>query len=241
MNIVSPADWGARVDYTEWADQPHYAKTAIAVHYGGPAVKHYDQGVGAEGRVLRSWEAFHMDSRGWRGLAYGYGIGATGTCYMIRGGNHYGAHLGDHDQNGIPNNYEVVPVVLILGAGQPATPQMWETLGHLKTRLEQENHRPLPVYGHREIQPKPTTCPGDLIMAGIERKAWTSAWEKPADPILLHPRDTVKVARYQGGKPQSDTMSEITDPAAAVLTARLLDLAMQHDMRLRQLERKRLL
>ena len=74
---VAPAAWGARVNYDLWTD--HFTpKDEIDIHYGGgPNTAGSVTGVDAdqlsdERAVLRGWEAFHIDSRGWRGIAYNF-------------------------------------------------------------------------------------------------------------------------------------------------------------------------
>lgn len=173
MDMVAPDEWGAVADYDGWSDR-QVLKDQIAIHYGGGPIRHYPSTQAQEERQLRAWERYHMApkpaGRGWRGIAYGYAIGATGTVYRLRGSNLYGAHLGDDDDDGIPNNSEVIPVLFIIGAGQYPTPEMWSSFRQLHRFLWEQpwTASTLPVRGHREIQPKPTACPGDIIMDEVE-------------------------------------------------------------------------
>lgn len=231
MNQIAPAQIGLRVDYDLWQD-PQVVKDAIAIHYGGPAVSGYDAGASREREVLRAWERFHIDSRGWRGIAYGYAIGASGNVYRLRGKNRYGAHLGDVDNDGVSNNAEIIPVVFILGDQQEPTPAMWRSFGQLKTWLTSQEwtKQTLLVYGHREVQPsKPTLCPGDLIMAGIQTRIWESSmWEQPGDPVVTDD-DVERVWRYMTGQPF---------PGPRLAAGWLGDALMRHDARIRDLENR---
>ncbi len=168
MNLISPQDWGATQDYDQWTD-PLITKDQIAVHYGGGPVYKYMDGPQREMRQLRAWERYHIQVRGWRGIAYGYAIGFSGTIYRLRGKNLYGAHLGDDDDDGIPNNHEIIPVLFIMGAGQHTSPEQRESFWQLYRYLLDQpwTAATLPVRGHREIQPKPTQCPGDILMQEI--------------------------------------------------------------------------
>lgn len=192
--MISPTEWGAQVNYDDWSDT-QYTKDLIAVHWGGPPPSGFDEGADREAQILRAYEDYHLNTKGWRGIAYGYAIGASGTVYRLRGKNNYGAHQGDYDGDSISNNKEVVPVLFIMGAGQTATPAMWDSLIKLRFWLMKQPWTVdyLPVTGHRVIQPKPTSCPGDENMAIINSANWD--WEP--EPVDVEP-------------PLSDIFDEIT-------------------------------
>lgn len=185
MQFVSPEEWGARINYDLWADT-QYTKDDIAIHWGGNRQPTWKDGPAAERAILRAWENYHIDGKGWRGIAYGYAVGASGTVYRLRGKNNYGAHSGDHDGDGISNNKETIPIVFIMGENSgPPTAAMWLGARQLYQWLVQQpwtDHN-LAVYGHREIQPKPTTCPGDDIMGGIH-----AGWVQVPPPSSVEER-----------------------------------------------------
>lgn len=164
---VSPLEWGARVDYDAW-DDPYSPDDGIAIHHGGSgdyAAHNEPYYEGKEMAQLRSWERFHIDERGWRGIAYGWGLGQSGTVYRLRGWNRYGAHLGDHDGDGIANNEEIIPILFIGSGNHTGLSFAAESsLVRLRAYLEEVRGRNLTLYGHQEIQPKPTACPGPLLM-----------------------------------------------------------------------------
>lgn len=183
MNVYSPKEWGAKVDYDLWDDAPK-DEDKIIVHYGGNASFAGDEArclargysewpsVAAEKAVLRIYEQSHL-SRGWRGLAYGWAIGQSGNVYRIRGWNRYGAHKGDLDLDGIPENEEGIPVLFLLGGDQVPTPEALATFAALHTELEMAEGT-LPVYGHKEIAllgtGTTTSCPG------VHLTSFVSAW-----------------------------------------------------------------
>lgn len=161
--LLSPSDWNALVDYDEWHD-PFRPKEGIVLHHGGG--HNYPAGVEPYSRAkevqqLQQWESYHLYGKGWRGLAYGYGIGQTGTVYRIRGNNRYGAHLGDIDGDGIANNVELMPVIFI-GSGDHVrlSDAAHESLVWLRHQIGAH----LPLYGHQEVQPSGTRCPGPYGM-----------------------------------------------------------------------------
>ena len=167
MRVYAPSEWGATMDYDSWTD-PFTPDDGIALHHGGwgdyPAHQPpytFDK----EARQLRSWERYHL-SKGWRGLAYGWAVGQSGNLYRIRGFNRYGAHLGDIDGDGIANNDEIVPIVFI-GSGSRVTlsPAADTAVNWLRINIiEATSPKATRLYGHKEIQPKPTSCPGQYGM-----------------------------------------------------------------------------
>lgn len=168
---VSPAEWGAKENYDNW-DDVFTPDDGIGLHHGGGADypahnEPYSQA--KEIAQIRSWEVYHI-SKGWRGIAYGWAIGQTGTVYRLRGWNRYGAHLGDLDGDGIVNNEEIIPVVFI-GSGNHATlsPAAHEAFLALRAWMEVESGHSLPLWGHKEVQTnKLTSCPGPLLMDYVE-------------------------------------------------------------------------
>lgn len=198
---LSPTQWGAKVDYDEWTDR-YTPDDKIIIHYGGgSAYKTND--LASEARVLRSFEQTHLN-KGWRGLAYGWAIGNSGTIYRGRGFNSYGAHQGDLDEDGIFENSEGIPVVFILGVDETPSVAALASFANLRTvTLEPRAGRKLPVYGHKEIAELGsgtiTTCPGPPLMAHIkiERITGTRIGQQlsPGDTMATYAdiinRDTV--------------------------------------------------
>lgn len=191
LEMISPTEWGALKRYDQWKDQP-YIKDDIAIHWGGNKQPTWLDGIEAEKAILRSWERYHVNTKGWRGIAYGYAIGASGAIYRLRGKNNYGAHRGDVDGDSISNNKEIVPVVFIMGEDSgPPTEAMWRSMSNLYWWLLEQpwTDGVMSVYGHREIQ-SGTACPGDDIIAGRDEGLATQ-------PIQLEPEPDKYVRRVE--------------------------------------------
>ena len=210
MDMISPNEWGAAKDYDSWSDTS-FIKDKIAIHWGGSGPANYDDGPEREAEILRAYERYHL-GKGWRGLAYGYAVGHSGTVYRIRGKNNYGAHSGDADGDGISNNKEIVPVLFIMGKGQLSSAAQWSSFIDLRWWIVDQDwtEDELPVVGHREIQDKRTECPGDENMAVIHNANWD--WRPEPDPMTnaewiadmkeryeFTQSNAVEVAQYQGG------------------------------------------
>jgi len=171
MAVLSPAEWGASQDYDSWGDT-HTPDDGVALHHGGgsdyPAAQ-TPYTPEKEMVLLRSWERYHL-SKGWRGLAYGWGVGQSGTIYRIRGWNRYGAHLGDIDGDGIANNTEIVPVIWIAsGNHHQVSDEADQAIAWLRRNvIEQKSPNAKKLWGHKEVQTnKSTACPGVGGMAYV--------------------------------------------------------------------------
>lgn len=168
--VLSPTEWSARVDYDSWPTDPT-PRERIALHYNGPALTGYTAGVWREKQIIRGMENWHIDGNGWSGLGYGYGIGYSGTIYRARADARLGAHAGDFDRDGIPENRETDAVVLLLGKGQAPSQDQYLAFEQLRGDLEAQNDRQQILIGHREIALEGTgtvtECPGDIVMSYV--------------------------------------------------------------------------
>lgn len=113
---VAPSAWGARVDYDTKLWRP-WNPDKLVVHYEGPTGLG-DVTISREMSRLRAHEEYHIDVKGWLGLAYNYAIGNTGTLYRVRGENRSGATSGDQEPDGIPENYEARAYLFLIGGEQ---------------------------------------------------------------------------------------------------------------------------
>lgn len=169
FDAVSPAEWGAEVDYDSW-NRPNQVDKWV-LHYGGGAVSGADDGVAREMAVLRAWEYHHINARGWTGIAYNYAIGQSGTLYRLRGENDGGHTRGDYEPDGISENEEARAVVFILGGSQQPSDLA------LKTFRRMWAQDPMPVIGHREVflhgsGGTDTQCPGEPLTEFINTKGY---------------------------------------------------------------------
>lgn len=160
---LSPKDWGAKVNYDAWKDL-YTPDDGVVLHHGGsgdyPAAQP-PYTVEKEMAQLRTWERFHIEDRGWRGLAYGWGVGQTGTIYRIRGWGSYGAHQGDIDGDGISNNQELIPLIWIAsGVHHQVSPAADAAIQRIRRWILLTAPAARRLMGHQEVQPKTTACPG---------------------------------------------------------------------------------
>ncbi len=209
---IAPRAWQAQIDYDLWTD-PVFEKDAIAIHHGGGGDYLAAQepfSISKEMALLRKWERYHL-AKGWRGLAYGYGIGMTGTAYRIRGWNNYGAHLGDVDGDGVANNKEIVPVILLMSGmvdRHHPSEAMLSTFHALRGYLERTEDRGLWLYGHKEVQTnKPTACPGPNNMSWI-RDNRTAQGEAPVPTPPVPPDEEDEAVASDWIKQEQDNLNQ---------------------------------
>lgn len=164
-DAVSPRAWGATIDYDTKTWRP-WNPDKYVLHYGGDAVRGADDGPGREQAVLRAWEHYHVNSKGWQGIAYNYAIGQSGTLYRLRGENRSGATSGDYEPDGIPENHEARAVVFILGGVQEPSEAALDTFRQMWAA------DPMPVIGHRQASTTGTLCPGTHLMRFIQGKEY---------------------------------------------------------------------
>jgi len=110
-------EWGSRTRYEDGTQRP-FTLDKIVLHWGGNTDPDGADNVATEAEesaILRGWQRYHIDSKGWTDIAYGFGFGNTGLVYRCRGYNRQGATSGDYDNDGIKENYEAMSFVWIGG------------------------------------------------------------------------------------------------------------------------------
>lgn len=159
---VSPAGWGAKINYDSWTQR---STNQAFLHWGGTRVSSSAaQGVvDGEKATLRGWENYHVNTRKYRGIAYDWAIGNSGTLYRCRGGSMSAATGGDIDRDGRSNNSEGEAIVFIIGEGQKPSAKALATAAKVLHALNYAEN-----YGHQESAQRgtgtATSCPGPDVM-----------------------------------------------------------------------------
>jgi len=194
---VSPTKWGAVKNYDVWNDK-WVVKDSVALHHGGGSdypAHNVPYAMAKEEQQLRMWEKYHL-SKGWRGIAYGWALGQSGAVYRLRGWNLYGAHLGDWDDDNIPNNSEVIPVVFVgSGSRVSLSPAADASFKRLRAYFNETLEASLVLRGHKEIQPKPTVCPGSHLMTYVKNNR---ELEVDDDLAILTDEEQVELHNFLG-------------------------------------------
>lgn len=96
--IISRTEWKARkrIDFRMLPVTP---TPYVVIHHGG--VPKYCQDQEACSAIVRSYQNFHLDDRGWWDIGYNFLIGEDGNVYEGRGWNYVGAHAPGYNTQSI--------------------------------------------------------------------------------------------------------------------------------------------
>ena len=242
---VGQPEWGSSKWYADWTLDP-WDVDKYCIHYGGGAnvagslekarswvdswldsnpdkfiddcpVEVVFPSVKNEKYMLRRWQNYHINGRGWTDIAYNYGLGQSGKIYRLRGENRSGATSGDYEPDGIPENYEARAVVWIGGAGQQPTEEAYAAFKRIY------NADPQPVTVHSDH--KSTGCPGDYWRAWVKDEEYLM----PEEPEGFEPPSSWAAADWDWAdmhgitSKHSDPHKTVTKEELVVMLRRLID------------------
>lgn len=179
--FVSRANWGAR--------RPKGRSTSIkpeglTLHWGGPSPW---KGSGFDHNrcpsIVRAWQNYHMDGRGWFDIAYNAIVCPHGYVFE---GRWRGARSAANGTNS--GNYRSYAACYLGGQGDPLTDAA--KLGfHEAARLLGKQIR----WSHRDW--KPTACPGDELATWVANGAGRPVWVDPSEPPPQPPPNAAEFLR----------------------------------------------
>ena len=162
------ADWGSTRIYGDGELSGLWVPDKVVIHWGGSTIPPLTRR--GERSLLRGWQRYHRNRKGWRDIAYGYAVGNSGSTYRLRGLNPQGATSGDYEGDGIRENAEAVACVWLGGSGGRISKQAYEAMGRLVRSVLAEIGSDV-VIGHRDVKHN-TTCPGDAWWDWIQEAGW---------------------------------------------------------------------
>ncbi|KAI4497361.1 hypothetical protein M0802_007608 [Mischocyttarus mexicanus] len=152
--IITREEWKARKPVNE--EQLERTPTPyVVVHHGG--IRQYCHDQETCSKIVRSYQDFHIDVRGWFDIGYNFVIGEDGNVYEGRGWNKVGAHAPGYNFQSIgicvigdfsdflPNATALRALNSLISCGVNLN----------KIKLDYN------VIGHR--QARDTLCPGDTF------------------------------------------------------------------------------
>ena len=163
MTRVSRSAWGARAPRSGPGRLDKREVTGMVLHW--PAMSKPLRGIKEVSAALRGWQAYHMDTHGWSDIAYQEAIDQDGNTYVLRGLWKQSAANGDSD-----TNTDNGAILLVLAPGEKPTAKMLAALRRRIKRHREAFPRSTKVYGHNEVRPEPTACPGPIVQDLINRK-----------------------------------------------------------------------
>ncbi|KAI0238408.1 N-acetylmuramoyl-L-alanine amidase [Lamellibrachia satsuma] len=122
-------------------------------------------------RRIRSFQNYHINSRGWSNIGYSFLVGGDGKVYEGRGWNHVRAHTSGYNSKGIAPRHSVVSSICVIGdfthatttSAQLAAVQALIRCGVRKGAIKSSYVRK----GHRDVSS--STCPGNVLYGIIRR------------------------------------------------------------------------
>ena len=229
------ADWGSTRIYGDGELSGLWGPDKVIPHWGGGTVPPLTRR--GERSLLRGWQRYHRNVKGWRDIAYGYAVGNSGSIYRLRGLNPQGATSGDYEGDGIPENNEGVACVWLGGSGGRISKKAYEAMGKLVRSVLAEIGSDV-VIGHRDVKHN-TTCPGDAWWQWIQEAGWVDTDEE--DAMIIEALKAQNTAWYQalqnqtgtpGGDPSywGDNLAsdEEWETAAPILFAAALEAGVMH-------------
>ncbi len=205
-------DWKSTRIYGDGGLSGLWVPDKVVIHWGGLTVPPVTKA--GERRLLRGWQRFHIDSRGWRDIAYNYAVGNSGATYRLRGWNPSGATSGDFEGDGIRENNEAVACVWLGGAGGRISAKAYAAMATIVTDiLGVIDATPDVVIGHRDVKGT-TTCPGDAWWQWIQRAGWVLPPDADLEEaMIIEALQAQNAAWYQALQDQTGTPAGV-DAAA---------------------------
>ena len=160
----------------------------IALHW--PGMSGPLQGVNRVSAALRSWQAYHMDDRGWSDLAYQQIVDQDGNRYQGRGLSVTSGANGDEFTNDVYG-----AVLLVLAPGEPPSAAMVRTVRTVITRHRAAFPNSRRIVGHGQIRPGGTDCPGAMVQKYIDSGKFEP--RPPWTPVVLRRRVTRALAEAE--------------------------------------------
>jgi hypothetical protein len=169
--ILNQIDWKSRRSYGDHSYWGTFDPELWVLHYGGgrnPYVVDDWPGCAA---LMRSWQRYHMDTKGWSDIAYNYtGDPESGKPVRLRGENANGANTGSSYWGNRTRTF-------VFTVNNDEVPRLEQRLAFARMWIE----HPLPVTGHGLLPgvwhngsyiQQQTDCPGDWLKNWIASEGW---------------------------------------------------------------------
>lgn len=195
--LFSRIAWGARPARSGPGALTVSRVKGIAVHW--PAMSKPLRGFDAVSAALRSWQAFHMDTRGWSDIAYQVAVDQDGNRYELRGLRTQSGANGDNEAN---EDYGAL--LLILAPGEQPTDAMVTEVRNVVRDFRAIFPNGTAIKGHGQVRPEPTACPGPAAQAAINAGEFEPVKPEPKPPTPLVQKNRTRVAAVNMHAPGAD-------------------------------------
>jgi hypothetical protein len=156
MTYYSRQEWGARPAEAHYLLEKDRVR-GVALHW--PAMSQKVSGHENVFHLLRNIQNYHMDVKEWSDIAYQIAIDQDGSVYQLRGMRFRSAANGDRTVNELYG-----AILLVLAIGEKPSRAMIHTTNQKLISYKTFYPHLGNVYGHQDVRPEPTQCPGPLVM-----------------------------------------------------------------------------
>jgi len=167
----------------------------IALHW--PAMQRPLKFVEEVKAALRSWQNFHIDTRGWSDIAYQEAFDQLGNIYELRGLATQSGANGDTDVN-----ERFGAFLLILAPGEKPSGAMVKSVRARIAKHREKFPKSDRIVGHGEIREGGTQCPGEAVQDAIDAGEFEPGEAKtgpsPRKQLRKSITEDIKTAKEQG-------------------------------------------
>lgn len=167
MTYYGRDDWGARPRRGTPTPLAEHRVSGIALHWPGVSKPTPIRGVENVSRWLRSWQDYHMDTKGWSDIAYQEAVDQEGNAYKLRGLATQSGANGNLDLN-----QRFGALLLVMVPGEQPTQALITTVRRRIELFRELFPDAKSIVGHGQIRPGGSTCPGPIILDHIRRGAF---------------------------------------------------------------------
>lgn len=186
---ITRTEWGARIHHGTPTRLVAAEVRGLALHWPAMGRKPV-RGIPEVSRLLRGWQAYHMDDRGWSDIAYQEAVDQDGNTYLLRGLGVRSAANGDQAVNAAWG-----ALLLVLAEGETPSTEMIQAVRRRVLAQRALFPGAKRVVGHAHVRPEPTSCPGPIVLDMLAKGVFEPVPAPVVPKLVLRPGPIAHVAK----------------------------------------------